>query len=304
VSSDTAMAGTAPPPPRLCHIRKVADFDGYGFNLHAEKNKPGQFVGKIDSGSPAEAAGLREGDRIVEVNGANVNQENHKQVVTRIKSIENETRLLVVDRLCEEHHRQHGVVVTSSLAYTELCSNIEQDTETIDTRLQKVTIEDVEDEEPDVSPAPLTNGDKVGRDNSFSSSKFSDKTSIKEENVDVVSAEDVTIEKLNEDIEIETENSIESESQSSVEIEPSDLVKSQDEESSRSSMSVSPVSAMSGLSSKSSSPSPLSEDKYLGLDLPCTAAEMKQRINSKKKKDPRKDNRMDFNRKHQIIQSL
>ena len=32
--------------------------------------------------------------RIVEVNGANVNQENHKQVVTRIKSIENETRLL------------------------------------------------------------------------------------------------------------------------------------------------------------------------------------------------------------------
>ena len=38
------------------------------------------------------------------------------------------------------------------------------------------------------------------------------------------------IEKLNEDIEIETENSIESESQSSVEIEPSDLVKSQDEE--------------------------------------------------------------------------
>ena len=52
-----------PPQPRLCHIRKVADFDGYGFNLHAEKNKPGQFVGKIDPGSPAEIAGLKEGDR-------------------------------------------------------------------------------------------------------------------------------------------------------------------------------------------------------------------------------------------------
>ena len=36
--------------------------------------------------------------------------------------------------MCEEHHRQHGVVVTSSLAYTQLCSNIEQETETIDTR--------------------------------------------------------------------------------------------------------------------------------------------------------------------------
>ena len=32
--------------------------------------------------------------RIVEVNGVNVNQENHKQVVARIKSIENETKLL------------------------------------------------------------------------------------------------------------------------------------------------------------------------------------------------------------------
>ena len=52
-----------PPQPRLCHITKVPDFDGYGFNLHAEKNKPGQFVGKIDPGSPAEVAGLREGDR-------------------------------------------------------------------------------------------------------------------------------------------------------------------------------------------------------------------------------------------------
>ena len=28
---------------------------------------PGQYIGKIDGGSPAEAAGLQEGDRIVEV---------------------------------------------------------------------------------------------------------------------------------------------------------------------------------------------------------------------------------------------
>ena len=56
------MAGD-PPQPRLCQIAKVDNFDGYGFNLHAEKNKPGQFIGKIDAGSPAEVAGLKEGDR-------------------------------------------------------------------------------------------------------------------------------------------------------------------------------------------------------------------------------------------------
>ena len=59
--------GEVAPRPRLCHIVKWPDFDGYGFNLHAEKNRPGQFIGKVDPGSPAEMAGLREGDKIVEV---------------------------------------------------------------------------------------------------------------------------------------------------------------------------------------------------------------------------------------------
>jgi len=199
----------------------------------------------------------------VEVNGANVNQENHKQVVTRIKAIENETKLLVVDKTCEEYHKEHGIVVKSSLSYVKTCSNDnntndvhenvynDEDDEMIDTRLQKVTIEDVKDEESDLTPTPMMNGvseNKISRDNSFSSNKYSDKTSIK----------------------------------------------SATPRSSRSSMSTSP----------STSPSPSSDDKFIGLDLPCTAAEMKLRISSKKKKDPRKDNRMDFNRKHQIIQSL
>ena len=85
---------SVPPQPRLCHVKKWSHFDGYGFNLHAEQNKPGQFIGNIDPGSPAEAAGLKEGDKIVEVNGVNVNQENHKQVVHRI--ISNCIRLLLI----------------------------------------------------------------------------------------------------------------------------------------------------------------------------------------------------------------
>lgn len=82
---------------RLCHIVKRADFDGYGFNLHAEKGKPGQYIGKVDDDSPAEAAGLKQGDRIIEVNGVNIGNETHKQVVQRIKAIADEVRLLVVD---------------------------------------------------------------------------------------------------------------------------------------------------------------------------------------------------------------
>ena len=79
------------PRPRMSHMVKREDFNGYGFNLHAQKNRPGQFIGIVDAGSPAEVAGLKEGDRIIEVNGTNIANENHRQVVERIKAIPNET---------------------------------------------------------------------------------------------------------------------------------------------------------------------------------------------------------------------
>lgn len=82
--------------PRLCHVIKVDNFDGYGFNLHAEQGKPGQYIGKVDDGSPAETAGLKQGDRILEVNGISIANDVHKQVVQKIKSLSNETKLLVV----------------------------------------------------------------------------------------------------------------------------------------------------------------------------------------------------------------
>lgn len=82
---------------KACHIVKRSDFEGYGFNLHSERVKPGQYVGKVDPNSPAEGSGLREGYRIIEVNGVNISQESHKQVVQRIKAISQEVRLLIVE---------------------------------------------------------------------------------------------------------------------------------------------------------------------------------------------------------------
>ena len=105
------------PAPRLCHLTKQPCFDGYGFNLHAERGRPGQFVGLIDEDSPAEDSGIRRGDRIVEVNGVNVSAENHKDVVERIKTNHSSTTLLVSDYACDTYHREHGLEVTSFLPY-------------------------------------------------------------------------------------------------------------------------------------------------------------------------------------------
>ncbi|XP_038675563.1 Na(+)/H(+) exchange regulatory cofactor NHE-RF2 [Scyliorhinus canicula] len=96
--------------PRLCHMIKGEC--GYGFHLHGEKGKSGQFIRKVEPGSPAEASGLSAGDRVLEVNGENVETETHNQVVQRIKALENETRLLVVDKETDEYLRNQRLTGT------------------------------------------------------------------------------------------------------------------------------------------------------------------------------------------------
>lgn len=51
--------------PRLCHLRKGPQ--GYGFNLHSDKSRPGQYIRSVDPGSPAAHSGLRAQDRLIEV---------------------------------------------------------------------------------------------------------------------------------------------------------------------------------------------------------------------------------------------
>ncbi|KAJ8246234.1 hypothetical protein GJAV_G00265310 [Gymnothorax javanicus] len=100
--------------PRLCVMAKGES--GYGFHLHGEKGKSGQFIRKVEPASPAEAAGLRAGDRVVEVNSVNVERETHHQVVQRIKAVESETRLLVVDVETDTYLRSLRLTCTEEMA--------------------------------------------------------------------------------------------------------------------------------------------------------------------------------------------
>ncbi|CAF1250169.1 unnamed protein product [Adineta ricciae] len=110
------------PQPRLCHLRRWPNFVGYGFNLHCEKSKPGQYIGKVDPNSPAESAGLKEYDRIVEVNFVPIGNENHKQVVARIKEgvsrngtkYPEEVILLVLDPDADAYYKNKSIIVRSS----------------------------------------------------------------------------------------------------------------------------------------------------------------------------------------------
>ncbi|XP_031416663.1 Na(+)/H(+) exchange regulatory cofactor NHE-RF2 [Clupea harengus] len=100
--------------PRLCVMTKGDS--GYGFHLHGEKGKSGQYIRKVELHSAAEASGLRAGDRVVEVNGENVERDTHHQVVQRIKALEGDTRLLVVDRETDEYLRSLRLTCTEDMA--------------------------------------------------------------------------------------------------------------------------------------------------------------------------------------------
>ncbi|XP_052402008.1 Na(+)/H(+) exchange regulatory cofactor NHE-RF2 [Carassius gibelio] len=100
--------------PRLCYLTKGDR--GYGFHLHGERNRGAQLIRRIEPGSPADLSGLRSGDRVVEVNGENVEGETHQQVVQRILEVEHRTRLLVVDRVTDEFLKFHSLPCTEDRA--------------------------------------------------------------------------------------------------------------------------------------------------------------------------------------------
>lgn len=107
VSSSTKGDSTGPRP-RLCVLKKGDN--GYGFNLHSEKSRPGQFIRAVDDDSPAERAGLRPKDKIVQVNGQSVVGMQHSDVVSAIKAGGDETRLLVVDSEADQFFKSCNVL--------------------------------------------------------------------------------------------------------------------------------------------------------------------------------------------------
>ncbi|KAK1329474.1 hypothetical protein QTO34_011664 [Cnephaeus nilssonii] len=86
----------APFSPRECKLSKP-EGQSYGFFLRIEKDTDGHLVRVVEKGSPAERAGLRDGDRVLRINGVFVDQEEHKQVVDLVRQSGNSVTFLVLD---------------------------------------------------------------------------------------------------------------------------------------------------------------------------------------------------------------
>ena len=112
-------------PPRLCHLRIWPGYDGYGFTVdQSEKvGQTGHFIAKIEPGSPAQAGGLKDGDKIVEINGAVVDGFAHKNVLAKIKSKKKEFNILVVDKQCQNYYEENNISITGSVSSVLHCSS-------------------------------------------------------------------------------------------------------------------------------------------------------------------------------------
>ena len=89
--------------PRYCRLVKAHKED-YGLYVVIDNNRIGQVVRWVDCGGPADRAGLRIGDRIIEVNGINCEYETHQRLVATIKAGKNICHFIVAD---EDYDRQY-----------------------------------------------------------------------------------------------------------------------------------------------------------------------------------------------------
>ncbi|XP_066902630.1 sorting nexin-27 [Halyomorpha halys] len=128
-SNDNFIKST-PSGPRVVNIYKTET--GFGFNVRGQVSEGGQLrsingelyaplqhVSAVLEGGAAEKAGIRKGDRILEVNSVNVEGATHKQVVDLIKSGGDILSLTVISVTPQEAERLEPSEDTTSYNYID-----------------------------------------------------------------------------------------------------------------------------------------------------------------------------------------
>ncbi|XP_063291936.1 Na(+)/H(+) exchange regulatory cofactor NHE-RF4 isoform X1 [Pelobates fuscus] len=111
VTPTSALADISFLPYRIRKLHLVRGPEGYGFLLRQEKcpSGQGQFLRELDPGLPAEVAGMREGDRLLGVNGQNVEEFEHEDIVSLIQDSGKQVTLAVINNEGDRFFREIGI---------------------------------------------------------------------------------------------------------------------------------------------------------------------------------------------------
>ncbi|KAI3373062.1 hypothetical protein L3Q82_006410 [Scortum barcoo] len=99
-------------PYRAKKLHLVSGPEGYGFLLRLEKTPSGRkchVLREMDSGSPAERAGMRDGELLLEVNGESVESLKHEEIVDRVRLSGKKVSLTTITPQGLEFYTQMGL---------------------------------------------------------------------------------------------------------------------------------------------------------------------------------------------------
>jgi len=103
-------------------------------------------------GGAADNAGMLVGDRVVEVNGVNVEAMSHSEVVEQIRGNSNKTKLLVVDKVTENYLKKINRPITESLcSYTSVHEITIEEAE----KLEQLKLNEKDDENEEDEAIPI-----------------------------------------------------------------------------------------------------------------------------------------------------
>lgn len=83
----------------------------FQFSVSSFLGEPGVFIKQVTPGGVAQNAGLSVNDRLVELNGENVESLSHAQVVDMINTAGNSLMLLVVDKKTDKYYKKKSMKI-------------------------------------------------------------------------------------------------------------------------------------------------------------------------------------------------
>ncbi|CAL8268489.1 unnamed protein product [Lota lota] len=114
VGAGMATVKHLPHKPRIVDLTKGPE--GYGYLLKEDPKTKAHFITDIDAGSPAQRGGLENMDRLVAVEGHEIQNHTQEQVVDRTRRAGDKCCLLVVD---EDTHKMYKMAGVSPMLFWE-----------------------------------------------------------------------------------------------------------------------------------------------------------------------------------------
>ncbi|NXC26732.1 NHRF3 protein, partial [Campylorhamphus procurvoides] len=108
----------AAPQPRLCYL--VKEEKGYGFSLKTTEGQKGLFIVELSSQGAAAKAGVQNNDRLIEINGKNVENDTHEEVVEKVKKSENHVMFLLSNEETDRYFTSQKMVLSKESASLRL----------------------------------------------------------------------------------------------------------------------------------------------------------------------------------------